>query len=56
MWDAIDQHHLSPFAYFGIHDGLDLRNVEWKRGYDIEGLTNVLTANGSIASGARTLQ
>ncbi|MEO8501359.1 MAG: DUF3427 domain-containing protein, partial [Vicinamibacteria bacterium] len=51
VWDAIDQHHLSPFAYFGIHDGLDLRQVEWKRGrgYDIEGLTNVLTANDSIA-------
>src|SRR5690606_12729975 len=25
LWDAIDQHRLVPFAYFGIHDGLDLR-------------------------------
>ncbi len=26
LWDAIDQHRLSPFIYFGIHDGLDLRD------------------------------
>ena len=25
LWDAIDQQRLSPFVYFGIHDGLDLR-------------------------------
>ena len=24
LWDAIDQQHLAPFLYFGIHDGLDL--------------------------------
>ena len=24
LWDAIDQHRLVPFVYFGIHDGLDL--------------------------------
>ncbi len=36
---------------FGVHDGLDLRNVPWKRGhgYDVEGLTNVLTANDAAA-------
>jgi superfamily II DNA or RNA helicase len=47
LWDAIDQHRLSPFMYYGIHDGLDLRQIPWARGrgYDIEGLTNVLTAN-----------
>jgi len=47
LWDAIDQHRLSPFMYYGIHDGLDLRQVPWVRGrgYDIDGLTNVLTAN-----------
>ena len=21
LWDAIDQHRLAPFAYYGIHDG-----------------------------------
>ncbi len=47
LWDAIDQHRLTPFAYYGIHDGLDLRDVPWKRGrgYDVEGLTNVYTAD-----------
>jgi len=47
LWDAIDQHRLSPFVYYGIHDGLDLRDVPWRRGrgYDVAGLTNLITGN-----------
>ena len=47
VWDAIDQQYLVPFAYYGIHDGLDLRDVPFRRGtgYDVGGLTNVFTAN-----------
>ena len=47
LWDAIDQQYLSPFAYYGIHDGSDLRAVPWHpgTGYDIDALTNVFTAN-----------
>ncbi len=47
LWDAIDQHRLSPFVYFGIHDGLDLREIPWVRGrgYDVTGLSNLFTAN-----------
>ena len=47
LWDAIDQHTLTPFCYYGIHDGLDLSEVPWKRGrgYDVEGLTNLYTAS-----------
>lgn len=47
LWDAIDQHRLTPFAYYGIADDLDLREVPWRRGtgYDVEILTNVITAN-----------
>ncbi len=47
LWDAIDQHRLVPFSYFGIHDGLDLRQLPWKRGrgYEVEGLSNLLTGN-----------
>lgn len=47
LWDAIDQHTLTPFCYYGIHDALDLRQVPWKRGrgYDVEGLTNIYTAS-----------
>lgn len=51
LWDAIDQQFLCPFRYFGIHDGLDLRQVPWRRGtgYDVEGLTGVYTANDAWA-------
>jgi superfamily II DNA or RNA helicase len=47
LWDAIDQHRLAPFAYYGVADNLDLREIPWKRGmgYDVEGLTNLITAN-----------
>lgn len=47
LWDAIDQHRLVPFIYFGIHDGLDLTRVPWRRGrgYDVAGLSNLITAN-----------
>jgi superfamily II DNA or RNA helicase len=47
LWDAIDQQYLAPFAYYGVHDGLDLREVPWRRGlgYDINALTNVMTAD-----------
>lgn len=51
LWDAIDQHRLVPFAYFGVHDGLDLREIPWRRGrgYDVEGLSNLLTSNDAWA-------
>ena len=51
LWDAIDQHRLVPFAYYGVHDGLDLREVPWRRGrgYDVEGLSNLLTGNNAWA-------
>ena len=44
LWDAIDQQRLAPFLYFGIHDGLDLRDIPWRRGrgYDVEALSNRL--------------
>lgn len=51
LWDAIDQHRLVPFAYYGIHDGLDLRDIPWRRGkgYDISELNNLYTANDAWA-------
>ncbi len=47
LWDAIDQHRLCPFTYYGIHDGLDLRDIPWKRGrgYDPNDLSKLMTAN-----------
>jgi superfamily II DNA or RNA helicase/HKD family nuclease len=51
LWDAIEQHRLAPFAYYGIHDGIDLKSVPWRRGqgYDVEALSNVYTANDAWA-------
>ena len=51
VWDAIDQQYLAPFSYLGIHDGLDLREVPWRRGagYDPSALTNVMTADHAWA-------
>ncbi|MEX1077048.1 MAG: DUF3427 domain-containing protein [Pirellulales bacterium] len=51
LWDAIDQHRLTPFVYYGIHDNTDLRDVPWRRGagYDVERLTEVLTVNDAYA-------
>jgi superfamily II DNA or RNA helicase/HKD family nuclease len=47
LWDAIDQHRLSPFVYYGIHDDMDLRQVPWRRGqgYDVVALSGIYTAN-----------
>jgi superfamily II DNA or RNA helicase len=47
VWEATDQQYLVPFAYYGIHDGLDLREVPFRRGtgYDVAALTNVYTAD-----------
>jgi len=51
LWDAIDQQHLAPFLYFGIHDGLDLQDIPWRRGrgYDIEALTDCYTSSDAWA-------
>ena len=51
LWDAIDQQHLSPFLYFGIHDGLDLREIPWRRGrgYDVEALSAAYTSSDAWA-------
>ena len=51
LWDAIDQQRLTPFSYFGIHDGLDLREIPWRRGrgYDVAGLSNLVTGNDALA-------
>lgn len=51
LWDAIAQQHLAPFMYFGIHDGLDLRRIPWKRGvgYDINALSAAYTSSDAWA-------
>lgn len=51
LWDAIDQQYLSPFMYFGIHDGLDLRQIPWRRGrgYDPDALSTAYTSSDAWA-------
>ncbi len=51
LWDAIDQQRLCPFMYFGIHDGLDLTDIPWRRGqgYDIDALSNLYTSTDAWA-------
>lgn len=46
LWDAIDQHRLVPFSYFGVTDSLDLSEIPWTRGrgYDTTALTGVITS------------
>ncbi len=51
LWDAIDQQHLAPFLYYGIHDQLDLSDIPWRRGrgYDAEALSTLYTSNDAWA-------
>lgn len=51
LWDAIDQQRLVPFAYHGISDGTDLRQITWRRGrgYDPVELGNLVTGNEVLA-------
>jgi superfamily II DNA or RNA helicase len=46
LWDALERGLLSPFQYFGLHDGTDLSTVQWsRRGYDVTALENVYSGN-----------
>jgi superfamily II DNA or RNA helicase len=51
LWDAIDQQRLCPFMYFGIHDGLDLTHIPWRRGqgYDVQALSDLYTSTDAWA-------
>ena len=46
LWSALEQGLLCPFHYFGLHDGTDLSQIEWRRnGYASEALSNLYTAD-----------
>lgn len=51
LWDAIDKQRLVPFAYYGIGDNMDLRQIPWRRGrgYDTNALSQLLTADDAWA-------
>ncbi|WP_435744540.1 DUF3427 domain-containing protein [Nocardioides sp. SYSU DS0663] len=51
LWDALGADLLSPFHYFAVADGTDLRGVTWNRGrYDEGELENVYTGNDARAA------
>jgi superfamily II DNA or RNA helicase/HKD family nuclease len=46
LWEALEQHLLCPLHYFGVHDGVDLGDLQWKRGgYDLAALSDLYTGN-----------
>ncbi|MGB3256792.1 MAG: DEAD/DEAH box helicase family protein, partial [Ornithinimicrobium sp.] len=50
LWDALGADLLTPFHYFGIADGTDLRRVDWKAGaYNTAALSNVFTGDDARA-------
>lgn len=50
VWDAIAADLLSPFHYFGIADGTDLRAIDWKSGrYADAALDGLYTGNDARA-------
>lgn len=51
LWDAIEKQRLVPFAYYGVADTTDLRNIPWQRGrgYDTNALSQVLTGDDAWA-------
>lgn len=50
LWHALDRQLLSPFDYYGISDGVDLRRVRWSRsGYDLGGLGDIYTGHEARA-------
>ncbi|MDH4377966.1 MAG: DUF3427 domain-containing protein [Ramlibacter sp.] len=51
LWDAIDQHRLVPFTYYGLADSLDYREIPWRRGrgYEVSELSKIMTADDAWA-------
>lgn len=48
--DALAQQLLAPFEYYGVSDGVDLRQVRWTRtGYDAAALAGLYTGNEARA-------
>ena len=46
LWEALERELLCPFHYFGVADGTDLSNLEWRRGsYEISDLEDIYTGN-----------
>ncbi|GAA1987601.1 DEAD/DEAH box helicase [Terrabacter lapilli] len=50
LWDALKAELLTPFHYFAVADGTDLRSVDWTNGaYAVQSLSQVFTGNDARA-------
>ncbi|WUB36212.1 DUF3427 domain-containing protein [Streptomyces sp. NBC_00588] len=50
LWEALENDLLCPFHYFGIPDGTNLTNLNWRSGtYDRDQLGNLFTADHARA-------
>jgi superfamily II DNA or RNA helicase/HKD family nuclease len=50
LWDALKAELLTPFHYFAVADGTDLRSVDWSNGaYAVQSLSNLFTGNDARA-------
>ncbi|MGW2691235.1 DUF3427 domain-containing protein [Streptomyces sp. NPDC001296] len=50
LWEALENDLLSPFHYFGVPDGTDLSQLNWRAGsYDRDELANLYTASHARA-------
>ncbi|WLW58596.1 DUF3427 domain-containing protein [Streptomyces sp. YU58] len=50
LWEALENDLLCPFHYFGIPDGTDLTNLDWRKGaYTDRDLDNLFTGNHARA-------
>lgn len=50
IWDALEADLLVPFHYFGVSDGTNLVDIQWRRGsYDTSELERVYTGNDARA-------
>jgi len=57
LWDALDQQLLSPFHYYGVSDGTDLRRLTWSRGgYRERDLEDAYIIDGHDARTAKVLE
>lgn len=50
LWEALERDLLCPFHYFVAYDGVDVAEIEWKRGgYDVQDLDRLYTGNDARA-------
>jgi superfamily II DNA or RNA helicase/HKD family nuclease len=50
LWQALERQLLVPFEYYGVSDGVDLRQIRWSRaGYDLAELGEIYSGHDARA-------